>query len=382
MRELDQELLRRIAGFTAENGRAVSLVLDLDPSATATAGELASRVNALVGEAGRRVREDADDLDQDGGASLEAEIDRIRAYFDDEFERSEARSVAVYAAGAEEELLDVRLTTPWREELLLGRHFAVAPLLPTAERDRTVVVAIVDRRRGTIARLERGRLSEPEDLSSDTPGQHSKGGSSQARFERSVEREVDEHFDNLARRIGEEIEAGSNTLLVAVCPEEQRNAFLEALPPHAREAFVDWITAEAHVEPAELRETVDELVEKRLESEARVTLEQIAEAGSAGRAARGWEEVLHAAWNGAVDTLVVDGSSTDAWECPNCGRGTAAAGTCPIDEIELEPADGGALESASRGTIQAGGRIRIVSEELMDDTPAAALLRFPLPESR
>jgi hypothetical protein len=46
--------LREIAAFTAENGCAISLYLDLDPSVSPTAGDAASRVNSLLDDGVRR----------------------------------------------------------------------------------------------------------------------------------------------------------------------------------------------------------------------------------------------------------------------------------------------------------------------------------------
>ena len=42
--------LRDLAGFRAQHGCAISLYLDLDPSATPTAADLTTRVNALIDE--------------------------------------------------------------------------------------------------------------------------------------------------------------------------------------------------------------------------------------------------------------------------------------------------------------------------------------------
>ena len=45
--------LRELARFRAQNGCAISLYLDLDPSVTPTPGDAATRVNALIDEVER-----------------------------------------------------------------------------------------------------------------------------------------------------------------------------------------------------------------------------------------------------------------------------------------------------------------------------------------
>src|SRR4051794_2128391 len=377
MNDLDQDRLRRLAAFTASEGRAVSLVLDLDPSTTGTVPALATRVNSLANEAERRARERAAGLGHDPRPELEAAGGRDRGYLEGDLDRSGARSLALYANGEDGELLDVRLTQPWPDELRVGTHFALAPLLPTLEWSREVVLAVVGRERGTIARLRHGRMEEIDDLSNEVHGQHSQGGWSQARYERSVDREAEEHYRDLADALGDLIAPGSQVLLAAACPEEQRSSFMEALPRHVQDAFLGWITAESHTEATALQDEVEALLEERLAEEARAELDRLGTASADGRAATGWGEVLPAAWEGRVNLLLVDGTTADAWECPQCGRGETAAGRCPIDSQVLEPVDGGALESAVRGTLAYGGTLRLVAAELMPgDAPSAALLRF------
>src|SRR3954452_14016771 len=97
MHELDQDRLRHLAAFTASEGRAVSLVLDLDPSTTGTVPALATRVHSLVNEAERRAREHAAALEHDPGQELEATVERIREFLEGDLDRSGARSLALYA---------------------------------------------------------------------------------------------------------------------------------------------------------------------------------------------------------------------------------------------------------------------------------------------
>src|SRR3954462_14979456 len=89
------DALRDLAGFRAAKGVAVSLYLDLDPSVTPTAGDLATRLNSLLAEATRHV--DRNDLNHDQRKSLRADVDRIRSYVENDLVREGAHGLAVFA---------------------------------------------------------------------------------------------------------------------------------------------------------------------------------------------------------------------------------------------------------------------------------------------
>src|SRR5262249_42748130 len=89
------DALRDLAGFRASEGVAVSFYLDLDPGVTPTAGDLATRVNSLLAEAGRHA--DRSDLNHEQRKSLRADIERIRSYFENDLVRDGAHGLAVFA---------------------------------------------------------------------------------------------------------------------------------------------------------------------------------------------------------------------------------------------------------------------------------------------
>src|SRR5438874_495942 len=79
--------LRELAAFTPENGCAISLYLDLDPSVSPTAGDAATRVNALLDEGLREAGASHRNLTHEARRALHDDLDRIRRYLNQEFER-------------------------------------------------------------------------------------------------------------------------------------------------------------------------------------------------------------------------------------------------------------------------------------------------------
>src|SRR6266540_243844 len=125
--------LRELAAFQAQQGCAISLYLDLDPSISPTAGDVQSRVNSLLDE----LREDAEGrgLTHAQREGLKADIDRIRRYLEQEFSREGAHGLAVFCAGLDNFWKPLALTDSVPDAAEVGREFYLAPLVP-----RVVVV--------------------------------------------------------------------------------------------------------------------------------------------------------------------------------------------------------------------------------------------------
>ncbi len=91
--------LRELARFRADQGIAVSLYLSLDPSEVPTPSGVDSRANSLITEAHRLLEERKGSMAHDVREALKHDIERVKTWFADGFDRHGARGVAVFAAG-------------------------------------------------------------------------------------------------------------------------------------------------------------------------------------------------------------------------------------------------------------------------------------------
>src|SRR5919205_163190 len=121
------ERLRQLASFRAEQGCAISLFLNLDPSEVPTAGDAQTRMNAMLGAAEKA---DRTDLTHDQRQALKADFRRIAQWFDDEFSRNGARGLAIFAAWLDNFWQPVPLPGPVSDRVKVGREFYLAPLIP------------------------------------------------------------------------------------------------------------------------------------------------------------------------------------------------------------------------------------------------------------
>jgi peptide chain release factor subunit 1 len=368
--------LRELAAFRTENGCAISLYLNLDPSEVPTQGDAQSRMNALLNVA---EKVDRSDLTHDARAGLKADLERIARWFDDEFERDGSRGIAVFAASLDNYWDTLPLPEPVPDGARVSREFYLAPLVPLLARLDGTIVAVVGREQGQLYRLFAGRLVPIVDQFEEQPGRHDQGGWSQARYQRHIEKLVQEHLKGLAEELDRNRRRLHSPKIVLVGSEETRSEFIEELSKEARDAIVGWVSAEAHASPAELLEAVTPVLEQsQAKDEAEAIDRWREEAGRNGRAAAGWAQTLEAASDGRVDLLLFQkGTDHVAYRCPACGRAALEEGSCPLDGTRLERVDAG-LDLAVHQTLAHGGSVFAIRhhEDLAPVEGIGALLRY------
>jgi peptide chain release factor subunit 1 len=339
--------LRELAGFRAERGSAISLYLGLDPSVAPTAVDAESRIRSLLAEGERVATASRADLTHVRREGLKADLDRIRRWFDNDFDRAGSRGFAIFAAGLDNAWTTLALMDPVEDALRIGREFYLAPLV--------------------------ARHSEEQ------PGRHDQGGWSQANYQRHIDQLVAEHLRTVSEALDRQVRRARGSDVVVVGPDEIRTEFEEMLPKDTRAAIVGWVSAEAHAGAAELLDAVRPVLDGRRQRQEQNLLERWREeAGRHGRAAAGWDATLEAASDGRVDLLLYqEGADHLAWQCPECGRASTADGSCPLDGTRMERRDGG-LDLAVHQTLAHGGTVQPVRtrRDLDPVEGIGALLRY------
>jgi peptide chain release factor subunit 1 len=376
---VSMESLRELASFRAQNGCAISLYLDLDPSSTPTAREAATRVRSLLDAGAKSHGATRGDLAHEVRQGLKADFERLERFFDDRFDRDGSHGLAVFAAGLDNVWSTLALPVPVPDTIRVADDFLLAPLVPLLGRGDGALVVVVNREAGRLLALQGGRLEEIADRSEDAPSRHDQGGWSQARFQRHIDNVAHEHYKTVAEELERRFRRLQRPRIVVVCSEEVRPEFAEVLSTEIADAIVGWATAEQHAGPAELQEAVVPLLDSwRAEREAALVERWREEAGRNGRAVSGWADTLEAASDARVDTLLYqDGIQCDAFRCPACGRAAVEALTCPLDGTKMEPRDDG-LDLAVRLTLANGGDVLAVQHrrDLDPVGGVGALLRF------
>jgi peptide chain release factor subunit 1 len=371
--------LRELAGFRAQNGCAISLYVDLDPTVSPTARDVSARVNALLDTAAKSHGATRGDLSHEMRTGLKADFERLQQFFSEDFDRDGAHGLAVFTAGLDN-VWSV-LALPWKvaDAARVADDFLLAPLVPLIGRGNGALVAVVGREQGRVLALRGGRLREVADRTEETPGRHDQGGWSQARYQRHLENLDQEHFKVVADELERHFRRLDRPRIVVVAGEETRSEFLETLPTELEDAVIGWTNAEAHASDADLEVLVQPFIDEwRLRRQQDALERWREEVGKNALGVSGWTDTLEAASDGRVELLLHDaGIERNAFRCPACGRATAAAGTCPLDGTTMEHRDDG-LDLAVRLTLAYGGDLVAVEggNDLEPGEGIGAILRF------
>lgn len=371
--------LRDLAGFAANEGLAISLYLDLDPSVAPTAAELETRLNSLLDEGGKQAGAFERELSHHQRIALRADFDRIRTWCDVEFERDGARGLAIFCAGLDELWRPLPLTETVPDRITLGEQLSLAPLAPLVGRGEGALVVMVSREQGRIYRLQAGRLVDVADHFDEQLRRHDQGGWAQARMQRHVDEHALEHLRRVAGEVDRLVRAAGRPPLVVFAADEFRAEFGELLSRETRGALAGTAHAEAHASPAELLEAALPVLERWREGrEAEILERWRAEAGRNGRASAGWEETLAAASDARVEMLLFqEGTGRPVRRCPRCGRLSVDAERCPLDGAATTEFEDG-LDLLVHMTLAHGGKSWAVRhrQDLDPVEGVGALLRF------
>jgi len=371
--------LRDLAGFEAENGYAISVYLDLDPSLAPTAGDAHTRLHSLLDGAAKENGGKERELTHQQRLALRDDLERIRHYFEAEFERNGAHGLAIFCAGLDNVWRPLPLTEVVPDRIKVDQLLYLAPLVPLVGRGEGALVLVVSREQGRFYRLRAGRLEDLADYFEEQPRRHDQGGLAQARLQRHADELVHEHLKRVAEELDGFVRRLRKPQVVVVATEETWRELESLLSQEARSVVAGVAHAEAHAGATQLLGVAAPVLERwRTEKETKAVDRWSEELGRKGRAASGWRTTLEAASDARVELLLFrDGAEHEARRCPACGRLSLDGAKCPLDGTQLEVSKDG-LDLAVHQTLAHGGRVWAVRyrDDLDADGGIGALLRF------
>ena len=371
--------LRDLAGFQAEQGVAISLYLDLDPSLLRATGDAQTRLNSLLDGASKNHGSGERELSHQQRLALRDDFERIRRYFDAEFEREGAHGLAIFCAGLDNVWRTLPLTEVVPDDIRVRNSLYLAPLVPLVGRGEGALVLVVSRELGRFYRLHGGRLEDLADYTEEQPRRHDQGGWAQSRLQRHADELAHEHLRRVAEVLDRLVRNLHGPRVVVVASEETGAEFVDLVAHDTRAAIAGIAHAEAHAQATELLEVAVPVLERwRTEREREVVERWVAEHARNGRGAAGWADTLEAASDGRVELLLFrEGANHPAKRCPACGRLSLQGAKCPLDGNQLEDSEDG-LDLAVHQTLAHGGTIWAVRgrDDLDAVAGVGALLRF------
>lgn len=370
----DRDQLRQLAELRLDRPVVLSLYLNLDPSQFATPPARKTAVRSLLDEAERRMRE-RDGLSHDDRAGLQAALERATALLENDLPSDGAHGLAVFASEPEGLFEALKLPRSVPNLVAIGRSPLVGPLARLARRERWCV-ALVNRRDARIFRGSPDDLREIQQIHDDVPGQHDQGGLSQARYQRSIDKDKDDHLRDTGDALMRHFKRQPFDCLIVGGPRELVTDFEAKLHHYLRDRLAGRIDVDVeHSTPdqvlAAARPLIDEL-DRRREADA---LERLGERGAVGV-----PDMLPRLNERRVELLLLDEQfgGVPGVQCPECGWLGLDGERCPADGSELTQLDD-LTEAMIELSVQQAAELLAVRHErdaLEAHGGAAALLRF------
>lgn len=359
----------------------ISLYLDLDPERFATAPARASQIRSLLDQAAREI-ERLPNLGHEDKVALRDDVRRIESFLGSpEAPFKGARSLALFCSTPDQLFETIRLSRAVPGRVVIESLPYVEPMVEALDRTRWLV-ALVNRRTAWLLTGYPEGLREQERFEGGWRGESEPGGWSQARYERSVEKDAMDHLRNVADTVNRRWREERFDRVAVGGPHEVVVRFEELL--------ADEVTAHlaperldldlASVTEAQVREAVEKLVADDEERSERQAIEQLASGvGAGGRGVQGVGETLQALNERRVLALLLaPGFDRPGRRCPSCGMLLdETARTCPADGSEAEQVEH-LREAVVQAAIVQDADVRVLRHH-PDEAPRegiGALLRF------
>jgi peptide chain release factor subunit 1 len=378
--DISRERLRRLAGFRGGEAKVLSLFVNFDPREFSTPPARSTEVRSVLDRAGRRVREEGDNLTHTQRDSLRTDLERVAQELGNGAGTKGAHGLAVFSDSADGLFEILRLSEPVEHDPVIGDAPYVAPLTTMAPEEWCVV--LVNRRTARLFCGPPESLEEVASVEDDVHGQHDQGGWSQARYQRSVDKDVADHLKHAAEVTFGALRDRSTAGILIGAPQELVGDFESVLHPYLRERLKGRVNIDVENTPADdVRRGVAEKIAAAAREREDAALGRLAEAfGTGGRAASGVGEVLPCVVEQRIEVLLVDhGFSAAGVECPRCGwlGDDPEIAECPVDGDRVHRRDD-VVEAAIERTILQSADVFVLRDrpELASHGHVAAILRF------
>jgi peptide subunit release factor 1 (eRF1) len=352
-----KQRLRELAGLRPDGHKVLSVYLNLDPSEFPTQRDRKIEIESLLDVAERALRDDG--LPHDQREELKRDVERVRAWFDREFDASGARGVVLFASSAIDLFEVLRLGRPIRSEVTIDDSPFIEPLAGMPGEDGYGVL-LINRQ---VARILAGgpdRMREVIGLADDVHRWHDQGGWSQARYQRGIQKEVKDHLKHANEELFKLFKRGLVQRLIIGSPNEMRGEVEHTLHSYLRDRIAGWLDIDVRARAADVAAEAREVVERDERDRERHWLDRL-QAGLARseRAVSGLAPTLDALNEQRVEALLVaDRFRAEGYASPAADFVSATPGNSPTGE-ELQHRDD-VVESAMERALEQSAEVIVV----------------------
>jgi hypothetical protein len=359
--------LRSLIEHDSPGQQVVSVYIDLGSSHFSTPSNRSTLLRSVLDDLHRKILHQS--ADQEDFEKIEEYLQTANLTHD--------RALAIFSNSRENWFQAYHLQRRVETQIIINGAPWIQPLVNCSENYRVAILAF-DRRYARILRGDLDGVEQVAAIDDETHGQHSTGGWSQARFERSVEVEVDWHLDHSLQTLWTEWQKNSFDLLLVAASQANWPRIRDNLHPYLHERLLGRFDADIqHHTIEELFQLAQPLLKDYLAEHEHEALQKLHDATGRGGGAVGLEETLKALNEKRVGSLYYcDHVQPAGVICPSCNWLGTRGPHCPIDGSDLLAIED-MREYAIEAALRQGAEVHMVAhcpQELTEGI--GVLLRF------
>ena len=295
--------METLAAFEPSPFPVISLYLSLSPNQNGRESHdqfmrkvLSDRAKALPAESPER-------------ESFERDAERIRKFLDGEKQQS-WQGLAIFACSGADLFEAIPLETPFDDHwMFVGSAPHLYPLAKLNDTYPRYAAVSLDMNKARIQVFSLAAAERAEQVVSDKTRRTSKGGWSQARYQRRADNVHTNHMKEVVDMLGKVVREEKIDQIVIAGDDVAVAKLREQLPVELADKIVDVVKLQRNAQDASFLEaTFDAIRVKDAETDAEKVAELIGEWQSGGLGVAGPEATLRAFELGQVDELIITGS--------------------------------------------------------------------------
>jgi peptide subunit release factor 1 (eRF1) len=247
--------------------------------------------------------------------SLNADLDRIAAYLDDELAPA-AQGVVIVACSDRDVFEPIPVDVPLRTDLTTGPTPSLRQLARVVEDYPSYAVLVADQREAILSTIERRTWQRSVEVTgTDYPRKQRQGGWSQKRYQNRADERIEAFAKTVAEETRRAFDAQPIGYLIIGADEPMATHLLHDLHQTVKEKVIGTVGLPVTASEADVQAVTEPIVER---AERRRELEAVRRVrdgvGAGGKGVAGAEDTLTALQTGQVMTLViVDDFTSPGW---------------------------------------------------------------------
>ena len=331
---ITEHAIKQLAGVRSPGSPVVSCYLDVDGRRQVRPQDYRRTLATMLRQAATR----------HDGATLGADLERMRVQVDGDLDRHAVRGLALFAC-AEVGLWEViELPVPVHDRIVVNQSPAVGPLEAVLQELEPLGILLVDRQRARVFVFHAGEIVARSELVEELPRDYDRRDDASRGSREREQHHVDElalqhlrHSADAAFALHRDVGFGRFAIGAT---DDVHAAVVAVLHPYLRERLAPRVHLGVGAKEADVVRAAIEL-EHEVEQRREHVLVDRLRTGLAthARAVAGLAPVLGALGERRVDTLLVsNGFAETGWSC-GCGALAMRGPRCPVDGAEMQRTD-------------------------------------------